>query len=139
MASQVKGRCPCCPYPGKVMQGTRRIYWVGTKPNALDFPYEVYHCPNHGAFIWRRNRHQLADFSKLHREATISGLDEEMRERVRWCGYTIVKLKCPYCNEEWEQHKEFPPKSWGRIVCPNGHLIPRARLVGRKGGKLYAE
>lgn len=122
---QVKEICPIC---GTSMKGMRRIYWQGATPNALDFPYEIYHCLKHGAFIWREKKNQLADFSKLQCEATISPLDDEMKERVRWedCGYTIVKLRCPYCEEKWEQHKEFPPESWGGVfICPNGHEIPK--------------
>jgi len=118
----MKGRCPYC---GKSMKGYRRIYWSGMKPNALDFRFEIDHCRDHGAFIWRRGKYQLANFSKLQPEATISPLDNEMKERVQWVEYTIVKLKCPCCEEEWEQHREFPPEPWGCVICPNGHQIPR--------------
>lgn len=125
---QVKGMCPIC---GKPMKGMRRIYWRGAKPNALDFQYEIYHCANHGAFIWQRRKNQLVDFSKLQKEASVLPLVDEMKKRVQWgdCGYMIVKLKCPYCSEEWKQHKEFPPETWGYVLCPNGHKIPRDKAM----------
>jgi len=124
---QVKGICPVC---GKRMNVYKTIYWKGAMPNALDFPYEIYHCDYHGAYIWRSRKNQLADFSKIQREATILPLSPELKERIKWVDYEIVEIQCPYCKEKWKQHKDFPPESWrGVVICPNGHQISKDKAV----------
>ena len=117
------GRCPLC---SKSMdKPTKTIYW---QHKNLEFPYGIYHCKDHGAFIWRSGKMRLADFSRLQHEATEEQLPPELEARIQWVdlGYTIVELKCPYCKAKWKQHKEFPPKPLGYVLCPSGHRIPRA-------------
>lgn len=108
------GRCPRCNI---AMTYTKTIYW---QHKTLNFPYRIYHCQYHGAFVWRRRKgYELVDFSKSQRHATVT----PSLPNVQWTDYTIVKYKCPYCEEEWTQHKEFHQSE--KVRCPNGHLIPK--------------
>ena len=99
------------------MEPTKTIYW---QRKTLIFPYRIYHCRDHGAFVWRKGKgYELADFSKLQPDATVT----TSLPNVQWIDYTIVRYRCPYCKEEWTQHKEFPPSD--KVRCPNRHLIPK--------------
>ena len=77
------------------------------------------------AFRWRRRKYELIDFNKLQFDTTITDL--LLESKLQWVDYTIVVMKCPYCEEEWKQHKEFPPDR--KVRCPNGHLIPFERAL----------
>lgn len=103
---------------------TKTIYW---QRKCLSFPYWIYHCRYHGAFIWkgRIKGHVLADFSEIQRDAKIELLPTD--SPVQYVEYEIVSMKCPYCEETWEQHKEFPPET--KVRCPNGHLISRDKAI----------
>ncbi|MBD3155171.1 MAG: hypothetical protein GF368_00765 [Candidatus Aenigmarchaeota archaeon] len=111
--SATKGRCPVC---GLFMREFKTHYWRDKK---LTFPYELYRCPKHGIFVWVDDKHELADFKSINKDAKMSDIKDE---NVQWFDPEIVSMKCSTCGKEWKQYKEFPSASSSdQAFCPNNH------------------
>ena len=124
MESEIKGRCPLCPSIGTVMQDFSKNLICDYK--RYNFPYRFYHCQRHGVFVWRGNKHELFDLSKrMSQVSSIEPLESEVLKRYKESGYMptltdykIVKMKCPYCDSEWEQHDGFLVGNKETVFCP---------------------
>jgi hypothetical protein len=107
------GRCPVC---GLFMREFKTHLW---RDKQLTFPYELYRCPKHGIFVWSNDKHKLADFKSIKKDAKISDITNK---NIQWFDPEIVEMKCTTCGEEWKQYKEFPSASSSDLsFCPNNH------------------
>ena len=113
MEFEIKGRCPLCPSMGTVMQDIGYLICDGKR---YFFAYRFYHCQRQGIFVWRGNKHELFDLSKrMNQVSRIDPLEPEVMKRfetlhthmLTLADYEIVRMNCPYCDGEWEQHDSF--------------------------------
>jgi len=121
MDLEIKGRCPQCPSIGTVMQDYGKSLICDYK--RYNFPYRFYHCQRHGIFVWRGNKHELFDLSKrMNQVSSIEPLESEVSKRYEYMptltDYKIVRMKCPYCDSEWEQHDGFLVGNKETVLCP---------------------
>ena len=105
------------------------------------FPYRLYDCPYHGYFIWRGNRHELFDFSKLKHRAKVEPLPAGAPSPTL-ADYLIVEMKCTECGNEWSQYD----KTWlyddKYVICPKcGAKIVKEEAVKDRNLKveMYGE
>jgi len=122
---ETEGRCPLC---GRAMTHTISITCSG---KSYTFPYRLYLCFYHGYFVWRGKKgHQLADFSKLQREAIrVEPLPLGVPTNV-YAESPIVKMKCPFCKDEWKQYDKTWTTQGGGVICPFcGAEIPKKKAV----------
>ena len=120
MEFEIKGRCPLCPSIGTVMQDIGYLICDGKR---YFFSYRFYHCQRHGVFVWRGNKHELFDLSKRMKQVTrIEPLEPEVMKRFEYMptltDYKIVKMECPNCDREWEQHDRFLVGNKETVRCP---------------------
>ncbi|UCE16182.1 MAG: hypothetical protein JSV12_00750 [Candidatus Bathyarchaeota archaeon] len=121
MESEIKGRCPLCPSIGIVMRNyDKNLICDGKR---YIFPYRFYFCHQHGIFVWRGNKHELFDLSKrMNQVSSIEPLETEVLKRYEYMptltDYKIVRMKCPHCDGEWEQHDGFLVGNKEVVLCP---------------------
>ena len=130
MSYEWEGRCPLCD---KVMQDLARNLICDYK--RYNFPFRIYHCNQHGVYVWRGSRHELFNLSKrISQSNKVEPLETEVLKRFSesraymptLSDYKPCKMKCPYCaggpelNGEWEQHYGYVTLATGdkTIICP---------------------
>ena len=121
MSFEIKGKCPLCPSIGITMQDYRKSLICDHK--RYNFPYRFYYCHRHGIFVWRGNKHELFDLSKrMNQASSIEPLEPEVSKRCEYmptlADYKIVKMRCPNCDREWEQHTGFLVGNRETFRCP---------------------
>jgi uncharacterized protein with PIN domain len=121
MMVEIEGRCPLC---GIVMQDYAKNLLCDYK--RYNFPYRFYFCHRHGVYVWRGKKHELFDLSKrIDQAISVEPLEPEVLKRINESrsympmisDYKPVKLKCPYCKNEWRQ---YDPKflHLDKLYCP---------------------
>lgn len=135
---EVEGRCPLCSvssWPGIVMQDYAKNLICDFK--RYNFRYRFYYCHRHGIYVWRGSKHELFGLSKKMNQAiNVEPLEPEIIKRFiqsksrmpTLSDYLIVKMKCPYCEGEWEQYDKTWTTQSEAIICPFCHAeIPKEK------------
>jgi len=123
---EVKGTCPLCAssYPTFMDD----VGYLGCDGKRYFFPYRFYLCQQHGIFVWRGNKHELFDLSKrMNQVSRIEPFEPEVLKRFETmqshmptlADYKPVKMKCPHCDREWEQHDGYLVCNEKTVLCPS--------------------
>ena len=119
---EVEGRCPRCRRGSICRAMPKAVKSLRCDKLDYTFPFRIYWCQYHGYWIWRGNKHELLDFSKIKHEAV--RIEEFSPTPGAYtptlADYLIVKMKCPHCGGKWKQYD----KTWtqnGNIFCPFCH------------------
>lgn len=135
MMFETEGRCPLCKDSSGIGSVMDHRTFLTCDGKCYTFPYRVYYCFWHGWFVWRGKKgHQLIDFSKLKHEAIeVEPLPSESPDTSAIADYSIVKMKCPYCEDEWEQYDKTWTTQDGCVICPScGAKIPKGKAVVKR-------
>ena len=130
MMIEWEGRCPLC-INHRAMQ--KPVKSVSCDGKIYTFPYRLYYCHYHGYFIWRGNKHELFNFSKLQHRAKVKPLPSGVPSPTLG-DYRIVEMKCtePECGYEWRQYD----KTWTydeNVICPKcGVEIPKEKALVKR-------
>jgi len=127
---EIEGRCPLC---GRAMPH-RGVKSLTCDKVVYTFPFRIYYCHWHGYWVWRKNKHELVDFSKIkHQAIRTEQLPPESPDTTTIADYLIVKMKCPYCGADWEQYDKTWTTQNGGVICPFCHAeIPKEEAMKDK-------
>lgn len=93
------------------------VGYLGCDGKRYYFPYRFYLCQQHGIFVWRARMNQVSRIEPL--EPEVMKRFETMQSHMpTLADYKIVRMKCPYCDGEWEQHDGYLVGNEETVLCP---------------------